>query len=348
VILATQILQLGDLVLGPGGGAASAGHIALYLAPQLLVTALPVALLLGIMIGLGRLAEDGELVALAATGRSPLQLYAVPVALALALAGVLFVLERDLAPMGARALRAYFNDTIKRVVSAEVRAGEFYDGFRRFTVYAAEVDRDEGRWGRVLLYDARGDGAPLLALAERGHLDPGAPGEVMRLELAGGEIHRVERGDADDYTVVRFAEGELALGLSDHQSRRNPFVRPLLEMTPPELLAASRYWQEWSPEFSRRLLQAWHRKHAVPADALIFALIAVPLAVSGGGRGRAFLATLGGFVAFYLARRLTGAMGDAGWVPQWAAAWAATALFAAAGLVLYARLALGRARLRRA
>src|SRR6185312_8640057 len=88
LLFALQLLRGTDLVFGAGATAADVGRIALDLAPHFVAMAMPIAFLLGTLIGLGRLAEDRELLALGASGVDPFVLLPVP----LLLAGLLAVL----------------------------------------------------------------------------------------------------------------------------------------------------------------------------------------------------------------------------------------------------------------
>src|SRR4051812_12235226 len=75
-----QLLQLNEIVFSGGMRLSDLGNVALALAPHFLVLALPLAYMMAIQLALGRLAADGELLALSSAGISPLRLFRVPLA----------------------------------------------------------------------------------------------------------------------------------------------------------------------------------------------------------------------------------------------------------------------------
>jgi len=78
ILLATQILAQATVLFGSGVAAWDVLRVVLLLTPHLLGFILPVAFLLGAVIGLGRLAEDREIIAIGAAGISPVRLVRVP------------------------------------------------------------------------------------------------------------------------------------------------------------------------------------------------------------------------------------------------------------------------------
>src|SRR5262252_2261004 len=81
------------------------GRIVTALIPGILVFTLPISLLIGILVGLGRMSGDSELVALGASGLSRLQLLKPITILALASAGVMLYLTFSVLPHAIHNLR---------------------------------------------------------------------------------------------------------------------------------------------------------------------------------------------------------------------------------------------------
>src|ERR1700694_5689652 len=125
LLVVLQLLQLNEIVFG---GAVTLGDIARVtaaLAPHFLVVAVPLAFMLGVQLGIGRLAGDQELLALSAAGSHPLRLYRVPLAIGLALALCVAALARWAEPWGLRELSRVLNDVIKRNLEKGLVPGGF-------------------------------------------------------------------------------------------------------------------------------------------------------------------------------------------------------------------------------
>ena len=85
LLVVAQLLQLNEVVFSSAITLRDLGRVTAAFAPHFLVMAVPLAYMLGLQLGLGRLAADRELLALATAGQSPLRLYRVPCLVALAL-----------------------------------------------------------------------------------------------------------------------------------------------------------------------------------------------------------------------------------------------------------------------
>lgn len=301
LLVILQLLQLNQVVFGSAVTLADLGRVTVALAPHFLVVAAPLAFMLGVQLGLGRLAFDQELLALGAAGTHPLRLYRVPVAIGLAMAVAVAALARWAEPWGLRQLNAVLNGVIKRNLQTGLTPGVFNDSLPRFTVY---VGSDEGGlWKGVLIEDEVGDGAPLLALAESGRIED-AGGEALALRLYRGELHRSE---AKGETVARFDEGTFLVGVQDPVMNKNRFSNDYGQLS--EALLRARIHdmeREGNKREEQRLRFELVRRWAVPLACLAFALLGVPLAVvARGARGSAYLITLGTFVLFYALSRFS-------------------------------------------
>jgi lipopolysaccharide export system permease protein len=301
LLLMTQILARADILFGAGVTAVDIAAVAGALLPHLLGFVMPVSFLLGAIVGVGRLAEDREVMAIGAAGLSPVRLVRVPLAIAVVVAaiGVWFAASVD--PAGLREARLRFNEIIKRNLTANVRPGTFFEEIPGYTVFAARVG--PGGWGDVLISDRSSPNAPVLALAKRGTLEPVGSEEEMRLVLQDGEIHREDAGAAE-YVRATFRTAGLTLGVGTALSDRNALSGSTKEMTQAELAEAAA--EEGRTLAQRRaFLAAYHRRLAAPLAVLAFALMAVPLAaMRRGGRAVALGASVGAVMAQQLLLRV--------------------------------------------
>ena len=301
LLVVLQLLQLNQVVFGSAVTLVDLGRVTVALAPHFLVVAAPLAFMLGVQLGLGRLASDHELLAMSAAGTHPLRLYRVPIAIGIAMALAVAALARWAEPWGLRQLNAVLNGVIKRNLLSGVTAGVFNESLPRFTVYIATAEGS--LWQGVLIEDEVGDGAPLLALAESGRIED-AGGEALALRLYRGELHRSEpRGES----VARFDEGTFLVGVQDPVMHRNRFFNDYGQLTS-ELLRAriGDMQRRGNRREEQRLRFELVRRWAVPLACLCFAMLGVPLAVAmRGARGSAYLITIGTFVLFYALSRFS-------------------------------------------
>ena len=319
LLVILQLLQLNEVVFGSAVTLEDLARVTAALAPHFLVTAVPLALMLGIQLGMGRLAGDQELLALSAAGTHPLRLYRVPGALGATFALLVAALAHWAEPWGLSQLNRVLNGVIKRNLQSGLEPGVFNDGLPRFMIYVSAEERGAqgpyATWRGVLIEDDVGDGAPLLALAEVGGVED-AGGEALALRLSRGELHRME---PNGETVARFQEGTFLVGVQGPVMQKNRFSRNEAALTGAELRRRAYELRQSAPREAARLRLEGVRRWAMPLACLAFALLSVPLALVGrGSRGVAWLMTVGVFVAYYALSRIATAFA-AGGMNAWVA-----------------------------
>jgi len=332
LLMVLQFLKSTEVLLGSAASAWDMVRVLAFITPHFLVMALPIGLLLGVIIGFGRLAEDGELAAFAALGVGPLKLLALPVLMG----GMLSVLDAfimtTVEPWGLAAVRVAVAELVKRNVVQDVRAGQFFEDIPNFTLYAARVN-GTGRWGNVLIHDDRDAAAPLLMLAREGTVVPDEQ-TGLRLELSSGQIHLPSPG-TPAYTTVGFGSGELSVGVEDSVGRRTRTAWPREERALHEL------WQEVDElrstgEDTLKAQEALHRRLGTALAPLAIALVGAPLALRRreGARARAVMLGVLSYVAYYVLMQLCSTWSLRGALPPALAGQVPNLAFAVAGLAL--------------
>lgn len=321
MLVALQILQLNEILFGSGFEPIELVRSALYFFPHFGIIAVPLAFLLAVMLGLGRLAEDNELIAFTALGRSPVGLYVVPSIVGLVLGGAVGWLAFEGEPWGLRGLHAQLDAIIKRNVANDIRPGVFFEEIPRVTLFTAGANERTGDWERVLLHDSAGDGTPFFITAKEGRVAADGDDAELELRLGDGELHRVSEDGT--YTRARFGTAAFALGVSDFLKRQNKFNRPANELRFAQMRPAIDAAREAGDEAAaRRLSVARHARIASVLSCLLFGLVAVPLAAGGqGARSRSFVSTVVAFAAYYVLLATFRGLGEGGSLAPWLAAW---------------------------
>lgn len=334
LLILMQMLQLNEVLFGSGFDPLGVVRIASYLAPHFGIIAVPLAFLFAVMLGIGRMGEDNELVALEALGRPPFWLYRVPILMSLVLGLAVGFLSFRGEPWGLRGVRLQINELIKRNLAADVQPGVFFETIPRFTMLVGDNDGSESRWHRVLLHDAGENEPATLMLARKGRMNSDGADAMLRLDLDDGEMHRAD--PSGDYVRARYDTAAVALGVQDFLRSRNRFMRPAAELNIEEMpAAAAEALHAGDERTARRLWTSFHQRIASLATCLVFGLVAVPLAASRrGARGRSFVATVAAFAGYYVLQTIASGLGETGGLPPVVAAWVPNAV----GLVVAAAL----------
>ena len=285
LVLTKDLLGFSDLVINRGLGPAAVGWIAFYELIPLLSRTLPFAVLVGTLVGLGRLRADRELLAIEAAGlaRRHLVLPILGFATAMTLLGLGFSLFT--APAALRSLDDALRSMIRQNPGVALRPGSVHE-FGDTRMVAREISARGDTLRGVLLWvsDTGQDYfAGQTLFAERGSIQPLAHG-TARLALYDGVILLSPQEGGGE---TRFQIFETVI--REPQSTEAWPVQPLTRLSLQALIDQT---VGESPE-ARRARTELHRRFAAPAAGLVFSLLALPLACLGPRFSRASGGVLG-------------------------------------------------------
>jgi lipopolysaccharide export system permease protein len=337
IFFVMAFLRSTDFLLGSAVTAWDVGRFTLALLPQFLVQGIPVALLLAILLGLGRLSEDREVVAMQALGVSPFEFVRGPLLLGALLSVVMGVLANSAQPWGMRTLRQIAHDIIRRNLVSDVKPGVFHDELRDLTLYAQDVEAG-GRWRNVFLFDGRDPTNPLLAFGRRGTVQNSEVLETIAFVLEDGSLHQARR-DTEEYSLVTFSRADFRADVGETFFRKNNFRSNREEQTVFDAWQA-RQAARARDEVNLSAEVTLHWRLGQLFMPLAFAVLGTPLALSRrrGARGWSFFFTIGAYLAFYLSWRTASQFAERGEFPVWLSGQLPNLLFFAAGLLLLWRV----------
>jgi lipopolysaccharide export system permease protein len=303
-------------------------RVSVFLLPHFIAQAAPVAFLLALLIGLGRLSQDRELLALQALGVRPRALWVAPLIIAAMVGALLAVLAFGAQPRGLVAAQRLAQEIVKRNLVGDVKGGVFHDQVAGVTLYAGRVD-EPGHWSDVFVYDDR-QASSMLLLARHGTLQPGS-GQALSLDLEGGQLYR---GAGAEDAQLAFERGTLTLGVEDAMFQRSRFRAVRDELSPAEMFEAARIARDAGGEHVP-LEVAAHWKLGQVLMPVSLAFLGVPLGLRRrtSGRARGVTLTLLGYAIFFLLARTTVSLGEKGLLHPLLAGQLPNLIFVAAGLL---------------
>jgi lipopolysaccharide export system permease protein len=174
----------------------------------------PMAVLVGVLMGVGQLAADHEITAMKASGLSLWSL-ARPLFVAAALIAVTqTAYNHYVYPRSNHTLVNLLQDISRQKPMLEIREQQFTDLNERLTIFVRTKDDITGLIGDVSIIEKAqpGDLSPRLTIAERGRIVPDHANNLLRIELEDGEIHEVpDPEDPDTYQLTRFRQHKMVL-----------------------------------------------------------------------------------------------------------------------------------------
>ena len=251
---------------------------------------LPLALLLGYMMALGRLYRESEMYALAAVGVGSRRLLRPVLMVALPAAALIAVSSVWLGPWADGKAQVMVVEANKNLLVAGLEPGRFTLMANGGVAYTGNMSSDGTKLSRVFVYRERGDRMDV-ATARSGELYRDEGARVLAL-MEGFRVEGPLAGTGLDYRLMRYARNEMQLpGPDDKRPSDDPAFKPFGELL-----------GDPSPAANAQI----HWRIAPPLLALAFVLIAVPLSRSSPRQARygsmlmAFLAYLVGIFMMLL------------------------------------------------
>jgi LPS export ABC transporter permease LptF/LPS export ABC transporter permease LptG len=332
VFLVPRLVRVMELYVRHVGSGAQVLKLFLCIFPGVFVFTLPMGTLLGVLLGLGRMSADSEIIALTSLGIGRRRIL-FPVGV-LALAGALLTLTMTawVGPAALRTLHAAEAELISSQISFQVQPRVFDERFPKMVLYVNDVSASGTQWHGVFVAETGGEGGSRVTLADSAVVIAEPRQGKLELHLQGGTTHEFSRADANHYSVTEFGQSDWPIEVSGLGSA-HPRQRSIPEQSMRELAAAR-------GAGSRDASVELHTRLAFPVACLVFALVAVPLGAQPrrGGRAAGSLLAVVLIAAYYLLLIMGVGLARQGKISPASGIWMANVLLATLGLALLPRM----------
>jgi LPS export ABC transporter permease LptG len=352
LLMMRGLFSLVEQIFVRGLPAKDALAVLLATLPHVMVLTIPMGFLFGVLLGVGRMTNDNEIVALQAGGISVRRLLLPIVGLGLVLTIASGYLFTAVIPKGNRSLK----DLRIRLFTSAKNLGRiepqvFYDQFPNLMLYVEQVDPESGAWLNVLAHDSSSPGEERLILARRGRVvsaeaegvgadtrsgfaDDGMATDRQAAEpwivLEEAVTHQFFRAKPDTYRVNNNqmqmfrpeikGEGVIRYNLA----MRERDTGDLVAFVRGGELEGGADLENEAREAQLRLAELeLHRRLAIPSACVVFGLLALPLGVGSrsGGKGRGFVLSIAVILAYYILSNNTELLAIEGSIPAWLGIW---------------------------
>ncbi|MDZ7791267.1 MAG: LPS export ABC transporter permease LptF [Xanthomonadales bacterium] len=262
---------LGEAAQGELPGASVLLMLALRL-PEAIMLVGPLALLTGLLMTLGRLQEESELVVMRSGGLAYRRLLRPIIVVAALWAGGLLLVSGWVSPMAVERSATLLADAARNAMVAGLRPGQF-DRLNqgRTTIYVGGIDRRSDELSDIFIQHMEAGSTQLLA-ASRGRLWLPGEDEGRYLLLRDGyQVQHASKRLGGEIREMRFARNELRLPAPKDMTVESESAYRLPDLWPAE-----------SPAERRE----WHWRLAAPMAGILLGLLALPLSSHKPRQGR--------------------------------------------------------------
>lgn len=267
-----------------------------YLFPNMLLYSIPMAAMMGIIIGFTRLSNDAEILAFKACGISLYRAIPPVFLVALMISGLAAYVSITLIPAGEIAMKQLFYQLTKEKIDKGIKEKEFTAALGDLVVYVENIDKATNDWQQVWVSDTRDKKTPTITMAQRGKMYTNINTMTVTIDLFNGSLHRTDSGQNQ---IILFDRYRVNIPVKLPATKKTTVGAD--SMTLKQLLQAAEQ-HGINTERGRDFLIDYHKRLVLPVGCLIMSLMALPLGLQAGPGRRAngIPLGLGFFIIYYV------------------------------------------------
>jgi lipopolysaccharide export system permease protein len=275
ILLIARILKLVEMVVTRGVPLLQIGKLFALILPTFLETTVPMALLLGIFLGLGRLSSDNELLALKASGVSPVQILLPVGVIALLISLVTLLITTKLKPTANTALRKTLYNIAKSRVASGFKEKVFNDDFSKVLIYIEELIPPGDTAKGILIVDRRNPNREQNIFGKVAFIFSDEESQTINLKLFEGAVYEKEE-KRPGFSRTRFNTYDFKLDPEEvlgPTRRKDPAPK---EMSLRRLRRTIQLKQEQGLRATPELIEL-HQRFSFPFAPLVLSLLGLSL-----------------------------------------------------------------------
>ncbi|MBI2213663.1 MAG: LPS export ABC transporter permease LptF [Acidobacteria bacterium] len=343
VILMNTLFKMAEMIIRRSLPASTVLQLLLLSLPHIVVLTIPMALLFGVLIAVGRLSSDSEIIAMRSVGVSTRVIYRPVFYVSFAIFLLNVWMTNYVTPWGNKAFRSLQAEIFSSSVEREIRPRVFYDEYADRVIYVNDV-APNGEWSGVFISDTTSPDRQQIIVARTGRLTTTPGTKQVWVELHDAENHFFAIQNPSRYDRVRNATQRILLP-DQFSGPQRPVSRDRKSMTAVELIEEAERNRanpdrKYAAEDLRLIHVELHKKLSIPFACLAFGLVALPLGITNkrGGKSSGFTLSIGVILVYYLLMSNGEEMARTGQVPAWLGMWIPNFVLIALGLYLLRRV----------
>jgi len=218
VMVLGNLVNIANLVINKGVDIYTVTKLFLLMMPYLLTYTLPLAALTGVLLALGRLSGDNEIIAIRASGVNLFSLISPLLVVSLILSLVLVVFNDRVIPYALFASRKTLIQVGIKNPAAALEQGVFINSFEKYILFIYRIDQN--KLGNVRIYEPQGENKPTRTIvAKRGEFIAIPEKNMVKLKLIDGTSDEPDPQNPTNFYKLNFKTYFMSLNLAQMQDK---------------------------------------------------------------------------------------------------------------------------------
>lgn len=214
ILFIARLLRLIELVIARGVPILQIGKVLSLILPTFLEMTLPMAFLLAILLGLGRLSNDQELLAMKASGIGPHQILGPIAMVAIVVAVMTLSVTMFARPAANLALKKELFHIAKSRIGTALKEKVFNDDFPKILIYVEEIIPPGDTAQGVLIVDKRTPTREQIILGRVALITTDEESNTLGFKLFDGTVYEKEK-NRPGFSQTRYNIYDFKLDLDD-------------------------------------------------------------------------------------------------------------------------------------
>lgn len=377
IILMKNLFDFAGMIIKRSLPGSTVARLLFLSLPHIVVLTVPMSLLFGILIAVGRLSSDSEIIAMRALGISTRTIYRPVFLFSFLVFLINLYLMNFVLPKGNAEFAALRSEIFTSQIEKELKPRVFYDEYENLTIYVNDVDPKTLQWKGVFVADSRtvdetrtgtSNGPVTIAqqvqdahreagqtpqilpqrssnkiiVAESGNLSILKVTKQVWLNLKTAETHLWDPKKPDRYDLNSNAVQRMRLP-DKYNDSTGGYQRSLREMSFRELMEQAR-WSQYSHDADARETY-WAAKvemnkmFAIPFACIVFGILGLPLGITNrrGGKSSGFSLSIAIILIYYVMINNGEHLADSGKIGPAVAMWTPNLVLLSLGIYLLIR-----------
>jgi lipopolysaccharide export system permease protein len=275
VMLLGNLIRFAELIVTKGVPLVVAGKLFLYLLPSLFSFIMPIATLSGVLLSIGRLSGDNELIAMRANGIGLFRMLVPVIIVGLIISLLCIILNNEVIPASYHKTRKTLVEMGTQNPTAALEAGTFITAFDKFIIFIYQINGQ--KFSDIRIYEPQGDDKPpRTIIAKKGEFILLPEKKILKLKLIDGTSDEINPKEPENFYKLNFKTYFMNIDFKKQEAKKGD--KKSKDMTLAELRQQIARFNSKKVD-TTPLVTEIYKRNALSFSCVIFVLIGAPFAM---------------------------------------------------------------------
>ncbi|MFC1755518.1 LPS export ABC transporter permease LptF [Thermoproteota archaeon] len=271
-----NIIFLVGLIITKGVPIMMIFKLLLYSLPSSVQFIIPISIMAGLLLSLGRLSSDNEIISIRSSGMNMARIIAPLLVLGLIFTSFSFLINDRVTPTAHLKNRVIVKDLGTKNPAAILEPGIFINAFDKYVLFVYEINGNKFR--NIRIYEPMGEGKPpRTIIAKRGEFIALPEENILKLKLIDGTADEIDTNNPSNFYKINFHTYFMTLDFAANKPKHG-LGKKAKDMTLKEL------WAKILDLRSRKfnadpIASEFHKRIAISFSPMIFFLLGIPIGI---------------------------------------------------------------------